>query len=157
MKFHKLFSILVHLTLIKSFRAFYLPKVFNRKSFMALNQIALIVNVEIDSNRLEEFIDVITKDAQGSILNENGDCLRFDVLQDLENPYKFVFYEVYKDVDSIERHKATSHFALWSAFKSSGGVISQTVAKSSPMIYDFKASSNYDNNIWGINEWKSWN
>ena len=32
--------------------------------------------------------------------------------------------------DAIEVHKATSHYKAWADFKASGGVLSQTVAKS---------------------------
>ena len=42
--------------------------------------IALMVQVEIEPTRLDEFVDVIKADAEGS-RTEPG-CLRFDVLQD---------------------------------------------------------------------------
>ena len=119
--------------------------------------IALIVNVEIANERIDEFLDVIVKDAKGSIENEDGNCLKFDVLRDLENPNKFTFYEVYKDEDSIQRHKLSSHFALWSNFKASGGVVSQSVVKSSAIFFDYSMSSEHDSKVWGVDNWKSWN
>ena len=81
---------------------------------------------------------VIEKDARGSIENEGGNCLRFDVLRDNENECKFVFYEVYRDMESIAVHKTMPHFQLWSEFKASGGVVSQTAVKSTAILYDLK-------------------
>ena len=79
---------------------------------------------------------VIEKDARGSIENEGGNCLRFDVLRDNENECKFVLYEVYKDMDSVARHKTMPHFQLWTEFKASGGVLSQTATRTTALLYD---------------------
>lgn len=54
--------------------------------------------------------------------NEPG-CLRFDVIRDKEQSNKFYFYEVYKDDEAVAFHKEQDHFALWTNFKESGGVI----------------------------------
>lgn len=99
--------------------------------------VALIVSVEIDASRIEEFLKVIEEDAIGSRERENGGCLRFDVLRDQSNPCKFVFYEMYKDDESVVRHKAAPHFAPWTAFKASGGVISQSVVKADGLFCGF--------------------
>ena len=106
---------------------------------MSSQPIALVVSVEIKPDRLEEFmgtaknlhnspliftiltvpctLGVIEKDARLSIQNEGGNCLRFDVLKDNESSNKFIFYEVYKDLDAVARHKETPHFKLWADFK----------------------------------------
>lgn len=54
--------------------------------------VPVLVNVEVKPERLDEFLDVMKQDAEGS-RTEPG-CLRFDVMQDETNPCKFVFYEV---------------------------------------------------------------
>ena len=54
--------------------------------------IAIIVDVEIQPERLDEFLEVMKVDAEGSRTEEG--CLRFDFLQDQENPNRFFFYEV---------------------------------------------------------------
>lgn len=97
---------------------------------------ALVVTVEIRDGRIEEFLKVIKEDAVGSRERENGGCLRFDVLRDASAPNKFIFYEVYKDTAAIDFHKATPHFALWSKFKESGGVISQHVSKADAIFFE---------------------
>ena len=47
-----------------------------------------------------------------------------DVIQDQGNPNKFMFYEVYTDLDAVSFHKEQPHFALWADFEASGGVVS---------------------------------
>jgi quinol monooxygenase YgiN len=89
--------------------------------------ITLIVNVEIHSDRISEFLEAITIDAIGSRL-EPG-CLRFDVLRDQTDSNKFTFFEVYETPSAIDFHKGTSHFKAWSDFKATGGVKSQSVDK----------------------------
>lgn len=91
--------------------------------------VCLVVTVEIKEDRIEEFLRVIEADAIGSRTKENGGCLRFDVLRSNSQSNKFIFYEVYKNEDCVAFHKATDHFALWTNFKSSGGVLSQTAEK----------------------------
>ena len=77
--------------------------------------VSVLVNVEVKPERLDEFLDVMRKDAEGS-RTEPG-CLRFDVLQDQENPCKFVFYEVYKNAEAAAEHRDYPHFKLWTDFK----------------------------------------
>eukprot|EP00557_Chaetoceros_sp_GSL56_P001691 CAMPEP_0176504200 /NCGR_PEP_ID=MMETSP0200_2-20121128/15793_1 /TAXON_ID=947934 /ORGANISM="Chaetoceros sp., Strain GSL56" /LENGTH=110 /DNA_ID=CAMNT_0017903589 /DNA_START=91 /DNA_END=423 /DNA_ORIENTATION=- len=89
--------------------------------------IAIMVDAEIKPDRLEEFLDIIEKDAIGS-RSEPG-CIRFDVVQNQENPCKFFFYEVYQDAEAVKFHKEQPHFALWTDFKASGGVVSSVSHK----------------------------
>jgi (4S)-4-hydroxy-5-phosphonooxypentane-2,3-dione isomerase len=96
---------------------------------------ALVVSVEIKPDRIDDFLKVIEEDAIGSREREEGGCLRFDVLRDRSDPNKFVFYEVYRDDDAAARHKETAHFKLWSDFKASGGVVSQSVIKADGIFY----------------------
>uniref|UniRef100_A0A7S2KWR8 ABM domain-containing protein n=1 Tax=Leptocylindrus danicus TaxID=163516 RepID=A0A7S2KWR8_9STRA len=91
-------------------------------SALASKPFAVVVQAEIQPDRLEEFLDIIEKDAVGS-RGEPG-CIRFDVVQSQEDSNKFIFYEVYKDVEAVKFHKEQPHFALWTNFKESGGVVS---------------------------------
>ena len=49
--------------------------------------------------------------ARNSVL-EPG-VARFDVVQQLDDPTRFVLYEVYRTPQDLERHKQTAHFAAW--------------------------------------------
>ena len=39
--------------------------------------------------------------------------LRFDVLQQADDPDRFVLYEVYRDEAGMKAHKETPHYARW--------------------------------------------
>mmetsp|Transcript_3527 Transcript_3527/g.5215 ORF Transcript_3527/g.5215 Transcript_3527/m.5215 type:complete len:140 (-) Transcript_3527:282-701(-) len=96
-------------------------------SAIASKPFTVVVQAEIKADRLEEFLDIIEKDAIGSRAEEG--CIRFDVVQSQEDPNKFIFYEVYKDLDAVVFHKEQPHFALWTNFKGSGGVVSSVSHK----------------------------
>jgi len=49
---------------------------------------------EIKEDRMEDFLDMIEKNAVGS--RAEPGCLRFDVLQSAGADNKFIFYEVYE-------------------------------------------------------------
>mmetsp|Transcript_25219 Transcript_25219/g.37145 ORF Transcript_25219/g.37145 Transcript_25219/m.37145 type:complete len:142 (+) Transcript_25219:83-508(+) len=87
----------------------------------------IVVEAEIKQDRMDEFLDLIEKDAVGS-RGEPG-CIRFDVLRSQDNPNKFFFYEAYTDADAVAFHKDQPHFALWTNFKESGGVVSSVSHK----------------------------
>jgi quinol monooxygenase YgiN len=38
---------------------------------------------------------------------------RFDVLQQQDDPTRFVLVEVYRDAAAVAAHKATAHYARW--------------------------------------------
>ena len=52
------------------------------------------MHIEVKPEKIDDFTKAITIDASGSRYKEG--CYRFDVLRDIDNPYKFTFYEVYK-------------------------------------------------------------
>lgn len=87
--------------------------------------IAIVVDAEIEPDRVEEFLKVIEEDAKGS--REEPGCLRFDVIRASDT--RFFFYEAYVDAAAVDTHKAQPHFKLWSDFKESGGVVSSVSSK----------------------------
>lgn len=74
--------------------------------------LAMWVKVRIKPELRRRFLDVIEKDALGSERDEPG-CLRFNVLQDARDPNVYYFFEVYKDQQALEAHRATPHYAIW--------------------------------------------
>jgi len=87
--------------------------------------VAIVVDVEVTPEAVEEFLKVMKADCEGS-RNEPG-CLRFDVLRASET--RFFFYEAYTSADAVDEHKAQPHFKLWSDFKAKGGVVSSVSTK----------------------------
>ena len=82
--------------------------------------ITIIVEVDVNPSRLDDFKKVIRLDADGS-RNESG-CYRFDVMQDPGDKYKFRLYEAYKDQGALDHHTKTAHYQEWKKFKESGGI-----------------------------------
>jgi autoinducer 2-degrading protein len=69
----------------------------------------ILVEVDVKPERLNDFLELIKYDAEHSEGDEPG-CLRFDVLQDTEDPHKFFYYEVYRDEAARMAHRETPHF-----------------------------------------------
>ena len=74
--------------------------------------IALIVSIKIKQGHKEAFMASMMGDAHGSNKDEPG-CLRFDVLQDNEDPNRIHLYEVYKDQAAVDAHRAAPHYTKW--------------------------------------------
>ncbi|KAJ1413368.1 hypothetical protein B484DRAFT_402055 [Ochromonadaceae sp. CCMP2298] len=91
--------------------------------------------MNIKPDRISDFLIAIEEDAVGSRTKENGGCLRFDVIVDTESPAKFTLYEAYKNTEAVAFHKASAHYQVWTDFKMSGGVVSQSVVKGSGLSF----------------------
>ena len=59
----------------------------------------------------EAFIAASLDNAQNTI-QEPGN-LRFDVLQQADDPDRFVLYEAYRDDAGAKAHQQTAHYARW--------------------------------------------
>lgn len=75
---------------------------------------AIFVSVKVKPEQRQRFLEVIEDDSICSVRDEPG-CFRFDVLQDLDDPDKYYFYEVYRDEAAFEAHRQTPHLARWMA------------------------------------------
>jgi len=73
--------------------------------------IVTLVHVWIKQEYLEDFINATAKNQNNSI-KEPGN-LRFDILQDAEDPLKFTFYEAYISEEAVAAHKETEHYKTW--------------------------------------------
>jgi (4S)-4-hydroxy-5-phosphonooxypentane-2,3-dione isomerase len=74
----------------------------------------LFVSVKVKPEMREKFLEAIEDDSICSVRDEPG-CVRFDVLQDQEDPDKYYFYEVYHDEAAFKAHTQTPHLARWRA------------------------------------------
>ena len=77
----------------------------------------LIVEVHIKPELHDRFLEAIKEDASHSEHDEPA-CLRFDVLQDTEDPNRFFYYEVYRDEAARQAHRETPHFQKYLAVAS---------------------------------------
>ena len=73
----------------------------------------LVVHVYIcvKAEYLDEFIQATTENARNS-LQEPG-IARFDLVQQKDDPCKFVLVEIYRSPDAPSLHKETPHYARW--------------------------------------------
>ena len=69
------------------------------------------VHVQVKPDCIEAFKQATRLNARWSLL-ELG-VLRFDVLQQQDNPARFVLVEIYREADAATAHKATEHYAAW--------------------------------------------
>ncbi|HOK09957.1 MAG TPA: putative quinol monooxygenase [Candidatus Hydrogenedens sp.] len=60
-------------------------------------------------------IDAFRKESEKNALESRKEpgVIRFDVLQQLDDPTRFVLYEAYRDEDGAKAHKETPHYAQW--------------------------------------------
>jgi quinol monooxygenase YgiN len=96
-------------------------------SSSAGSSVAIIVQATIDPSRMDDFLPMISHNAQQS--RQEPDCLQFDVVQSASNPNEFFFYEVYRNMAAIDHHKQQTHYQAWADFKANGGVVSSTTFK----------------------------
>lgn len=69
------------------------------------------VHVHVRPEFLDEFIEATMENARNSVQEEG--IARFDVVQELEDPTKFVLVEVYRTPDDPAKHKETAHYNEW--------------------------------------------
>jgi (4S)-4-hydroxy-5-phosphonooxypentane-2,3-dione isomerase len=69
------------------------------------------VHVHVKAEHRDAFIAACLENAKNTV-KEPG-ALRFDVLQQADDPNRFLLYEVYRDEAGAKAHKATAHYARW--------------------------------------------
>lgn len=69
------------------------------------------VHVVVEEDSIQAFKNVCLENARNSLL-ENG-VLRFDVIQQIDDPNRFVLTEVYRDDEAAQEHKNTAHYQKW--------------------------------------------
>ena len=69
------------------------------------------VHVHVKSDRRDDFV-AATRENAGQSVHEPGN-LRFDVNRQVDDPNRFVLYEVYRDEAGAKAHKETPHYNKW--------------------------------------------
>jgi quinol monooxygenase YgiN len=69
------------------------------------------VHVHVKPDFVEAFQAATLENARNSV-REPG-VVRFDVVQQDDDPGRFVLVEIYRMADDPARHKATAHYAAW--------------------------------------------
>ncbi|MEE8451411.1 MAG: antibiotic biosynthesis monooxygenase [Thermoguttaceae bacterium] len=69
------------------------------------------IHVHVKPENRDDFIAASVENARNTI-REPGN-LRFDVIRQVDDPNRFMLYEVYKDEAGMAAHKETAHYAAW--------------------------------------------
>jgi (4S)-4-hydroxy-5-phosphonooxypentane-2,3-dione isomerase len=69
------------------------------------------VHVRVKAECVEAFRAATIENASTSV--EEPGIARFDVVQQRDDPTRFVLVEVYRDENAPAAHKATAHYAKW--------------------------------------------
>ena len=70
-----------------------------------------LVYIHVKADRVDDFIESMRRNHEGSI-REPGN-FRFDVLQSVEDPARFVTYMAYEDEAATAAHRSTAHYPVW--------------------------------------------
>ena len=73
--------------------------------------IATAVLIYVKEENLDEFIRASLENHRASV-QEPGN-LRFDILQNADDPTRFMFYEAYATAEDAAAHKNTPHYLSW--------------------------------------------
>ncbi|MCL4295080.1 MAG: antibiotic biosynthesis monooxygenase [Anaerolineae bacterium] len=88
------------------------------------------VQVHVKPEFVDAFREATIENARNSV--QEAGIARFDVIQQLDDPSRFVLVEVYRTPDDPTRHKETAHYKKWA----------ETVA---PMMAEPRSSIKYAN------------
>jgi len=73
--------------------------------------IVSIIDIHVKPEYIDDFIEISKYNHENSI-KEAGN-VRFDVLQDTNDPAHFTLYEVFENEDAIAFHRTTEHYKKW--------------------------------------------
>lgn len=69
------------------------------------------VHVNVKPEFIEAFRQATIENASHSV--DEAGIARFDVLQQTDDPTKFILVEIYKTADASGAHKETAHYKRW--------------------------------------------
>lgn len=71
----------------------------------------VMVHVHVKEEDVEAFRRISIENARNSI--QEAGIARFDVIQQADDPTRFLLVEVYRDAEAAAQHKETAHYAAW--------------------------------------------
>ena len=69
------------------------------------------VHVNVKPEFVEDFKQATIENARNSV--KEAGIARFDVIQQTDDPTKFILVEIYKTAQAPAAHKETAHYARW--------------------------------------------
>ncbi|MFN8375032.1 MAG: putative quinol monooxygenase [Anaerolineae bacterium] len=71
----------------------------------------VMVYIHVKSEHLEAFKAATLENARNSV--QEAGIARFDVIQQADDPARFVLVEVYRSKDAPAQHRETAHYNRW--------------------------------------------
>lgn len=71
----------------------------------------MLVHVHVKPEYVEEFKTITLENARNSV-KEPG-VARFDVIQQVDDPTRFMLVEAYRQKEDHARHRETAHYQTW--------------------------------------------
>jgi quinol monooxygenase YgiN len=71
----------------------------------------LHVNIHVKPDCLDEFRAATIENASHSV-QEPG-CARFDVIEQADDPTRFMLVEIYRDEQALAAHRESPHYRAW--------------------------------------------
>jgi autoinducer 2-degrading protein len=72
---------------------------------------AIIGTIKVKPEHLKAFVDNVRAHARNSV-REPG-CVRFDVLQDRDDPRTICLYEVFRSETDLDSHRQQDYYKRW--------------------------------------------
>ena len=69
------------------------------------------IHVNVKPESVDAFREATIENARQSV--QEAGIARFDVVQQKDDPTRFVLVEAYRGPEAIEQHRATAHYAKW--------------------------------------------
>jgi (4S)-4-hydroxy-5-phosphonooxypentane-2,3-dione isomerase len=100
--------------------------------------LVVLVYVHVKPEFIDAFKEATLANASASI--QEAGIARFDIIQQEDDPTRFVLIEAYRNADAPAAHKETQHYLTWR----------DTVA---PMMAELRTSTKYENIFPDDNGW----
>ena len=71
----------------------------------------LLVNIRVKAEKIEDFIAASAENARNS--RKEAGIVRFDLIQQKDDPANFVLLEVYRTAGDQALHRETAHYLAW--------------------------------------------
>ena len=73
--------------------------------------IVTCVYIHVRSEAINRFIEATIANHKESVIEPGN--LRFDIIQQADDPGRFMLYEAYESEESAAAHKKTTHYLKW--------------------------------------------
>ncbi len=71
----------------------------------------VMVHINVKPDCVEAFQAATLANAQNSV--QEAGIARFDIVQQADDPNRFLLIEVYRNVEATAKHKETEHYKIW--------------------------------------------